>query len=160
MDTFELRKLISQALRRYSIDNLELEMELVSKFKAYLEKDLIKPTPEERKETLRLTVSTGAKEWEQKETIMTLIERNLRMNPHDRDGEAFVEYARLRQKHEEDVLNFIRWWKATYPDPKYWSFKRMKEFWPLAFSDKPTADIMDKIDKWAGEFAPPPEKKP
>jgi len=160
MDTFTLRQLVSQVLRKHSIDNLELEMELVSTFKGFLEKDLIKPSTEERKETLRLTVSAGAKEWEQKEMIIALIERNLKMNPHDRDGEAFVEYAFQRLKgYGEGTLDFIHWWKTMNPDPKYWSFKRMKQFWPLAFSDKPTADMLDQIDKWQGEFAPPPEKK-
>jgi hypothetical protein len=151
-ESSELRSGFSRILRSHNIDNLALEMELC---------EFVKPShptrskENTRKEIIEALLNSG-KVADTRELISTTIAEEL-LNPGGKDGAEFIEFAYLRSKHGEDISVFSQWWLTNNPDPKYWSFKRMREMWPIAFRKKKQRYVTP--EKWEGEFISAKEAK-
>jgi hypothetical protein len=167
-----VNQLISNALLKYKIDNLALEMELVEIIKTAIRKATPIRTQEEIKTDLSDAVISSGMAWMAKDIILHEIQDKLHMNPSGKDGESFIDFAYLRLGHGEQIGRFITWWNENGGAPKYWTFKRMRELWPMAFVTKgseiggyktiggyTTMKSEPSKDKWEqGTFVPEPKE--
>lgn len=158
MDATQLRIDLSTILNKYGIDNLALEMELVEAARSTEAGVRHKDANDVRTEVAK-ALASSTNNLELRAIIRATIISSLSLNPGGKDGEEFMEYAYLRGKQGEDINTFIKWWLQNFPDPKFWSFGRMKTMWPQAFK-KIQRDITPKVsDKWEQEgFVPAPER--
>lgn len=139
MNPTQLRLRLSKILRTYGIDNLEFEIALTHSVR-----EILGEKPEVN------IVSAIAKfndSYNAKEDIFNKIKAELGMNPSSDEGQMFVEFSFIRStQYAESLSTFCNWWKENFPDPQYWSFKRMREFWPKAFSDHHVT--VDDTESW------------
>lgn len=158
MDATQLRLSFSTILNKYGIDNLALEMELVEVARAIEVGVRHKDRAEVMAGVAKAMVSS-VDNLELRMVIRATIISSLSLNPGGKDGEEFMEYAYLRGKDGENIDTFVKWWLQNFPDPKFWSFARMKTMWPQAFK-KVRRDVTPKEpDKWEQEgFIPAPER--
>jgi hypothetical protein len=151
--------MLSKILAKYGIDNLELEMELTSGIRDFIGDKTVHQSEAVMKSTIAKAIQLSGQAADVRINIMETIQSKLQMNPSSIDGENFVEFAFLRAAHGEDILTFCAWWIQNNDDPKYWSFKRMREMWPKAFPRHVTAEPVEE-NKWKQEeFIPYKEKK-
>jgi hypothetical protein len=139
---------------------LELEMELCEVVRL-LELSKSPPrTAESTKEEIVKAMMDSGNASLIKEVIVNEIYSQLHMNPSSKDGDEFIEHAYLRSKHGEEIDVFVKWWLDNSGEPKYWSFKRMKELWPQAFTPKIERYVTPNLDdKWGQDFSPAPRKE-
>jgi hypothetical protein len=56
-----------------------------------------------------------------------------------KNGMKFVDHAAKKTEAGEHYQTFLDYWKSNGGDRKYWSFNRMIEMWPTAFSSADNA---------------------
>jgi len=155
MEPSQYRRELCQILKKYGIDNLALEMEIAELIKP----DHEKRTSESTKKEVAEAITQGKSNLDIRELILTTIKNDLSLNPSGKDGVDFIEYAYLRAKQGEDIGVFTKCWIVHFPDPQFWSFKRMREMWPRAFvnTKQVNKSAGEQEDKWNAEFSPAPE---
>jgi hypothetical protein len=157
MDKSMLHSTLSTTLKKYGIDNLALEMELVEAVFG-VEKGTPRTAEQIKREIAEALRKSGA-EGDIRQLIQSTIRSSLYLNPDGKDGMNFIEFAYLRSKHGEDINTFVNWWLANAGEPKYWSFARMKTMWPQAFAKKKTPRYATANSKWEQIFSPAPGKE-
>ena len=156
MELKTLNPIISKILRNHKIDDLALEMELFAAISEWASGKAPERTAEQTKAEIAEALRKSGAQGDIRMLIQMTIVTKLNVNPGSKDGLDFIEHAYLRNKEGEDITTFANWWLANFDDPKYWSFKRMKEMWPRAFVKKKFPHhVTAKEDKWEqGEFVP------
>jgi hypothetical protein len=152
----DCQKVIQDILKKHGIDNLQLEMDITRAIR-----EMMPPMPrtaETTREEIVSAMKVAQTSYSTKEEITSAIRTRLSINPSSRDGEGFIDMAYLRAKHGESINTFIQWWLETFPDPKFWSFRRMREMWPQAFVKKESSRYVTGNDKWDKEFTPAPDE--
>jgi hypothetical protein len=159
MEPSLLRIGFSAVLKKYGIDNLALEMELTEVVLTFLKGQNPARTAESTRNEIAKAIQDGKSDADIRMLIHATIINDLSVNPSDKDGEEFIEFAYLRAKIGEDISTFVKWWLANNPDPKFWSFARMKMMWPQAFKrqERYVTPIEDKRVKKGAVPAPEEE---
>ena len=89
----------------------------------------------------------GAKIQARIDSILSYFGAALQRNTETKDWKEFAKYVDSeKQTKGWDVKVFVAWMKGQKGyDPAYWSCKRMKEFYPMAFiQDEPKQDWQDR----------------
>lgn len=157
----DLRRVITAVLTTHEIEDFNLVLELTTAvFKLY--------HPDKKRSMLEIqqgVINAYRKSQEGasvREMISAVLNSTLGLNPWDTEGQDFVEFAYLRFKHGEDINVFAKWWLENGGEPKYWSFKRMRQLWFQAFRvQRGATPKTNTNNKWDGDYvpAPPPEER-
>lgn len=83
---------------------------------------------------LEIAQMPGAKKQLVKEYIFERIKSKLGMNPSGKDAENFIDYAAGEHKKGKSFDVFLEWYVENNPNPVYWSFRRMEQVYPMAFT--------------------------
>lgn len=146
-DTRQIGLLIQGILRKYGIDNLQLEIDLTSAIKIYFEQAYKKENKAEMRERILADIGVFAEKVKKNEQMESRIFQATGLYVNDRwyrDG--VIEFLLEKDSLGETIEKFAETCKSNpYTMPKFFKIAEkpayLKDVWGLAFTDK--QDEMD-----------------